>query len=895
MKKFLKITAIVLLVIIAAMVIIPFAFKGKIVELVKTEINNSVNAKVDFQGFSLSLFSSFPDFNFGINGLSVVGIDKFESDTLAYIDNLHLVLDLGSVISGDSYEIKSISIDKPYINVKILKDGSTNYDIAKEDTTAVDTSTNESGTFHMSLQKFKIKDAKIVYDDHDGDMTAILEGADFLMKGDLTESTTELNLISTIESFSFFMENISYMKRSKLDFEAKIGADLDKFLFTFKENKLKINNLTLLFDGWVAMPDDDISMDITYSAPKADFKTLLSLVPAIYLTDMEGLKASGKAAFSGFVKGIYNDELMPAFGVKMNIENGNFQYPDLPQAVEDVQVNAEIISPSSDFDKITIDVSKFHFNIAKNPMDIVINLSTPISDPNVDAKFEGKFNLADVGKFYPLDEGMLVNGLLDMNVKLKGKQSSIDKGKYAEFQSEGYLKLKDMNYSDKDMPDGVSISNAEMEFNPRYIALTAFNATYLKNTIAADGKLTNYIDYAFGDGTLGGNLTLKSEYLNLDELLASDDTSATLPEDTSAMEAFMVPENIDFTLNAFVGRIKYDNININSLYGKIRVAETRVNMEDLNMELLGGSLNLNGFYSTIDQDKPSVSMVLGINSFDIKSSYDAFNTVKILAPISKYISGNFSSLMTYNSEMDLAMNPVYSSLDAYGLIKTSALSIQGSPSFSKIASELKYDKLNNLKANPMMIDFTITDGNLEVKPFDVVIDQIPAHVSGTANINRTVNYKMAMEIPSSKLGASATSMINNLQSQAKSAGVNLGNTETIPVNIFINGPGNNPDVKVAVTNPAQDLQDQLENIVKDEIKKVQVQAKEEIEKKKQELLDEGEKLKKQAQDSINAVLEKQKLELEKKKAELEQQKKEAEDKAKKKLEEEAKKKLKKFF
>ena len=391
MKKFIKIFSIVIVLLLASMIVLPYIFKDKIVELVKTEINKSVNAEVDFKDFSLSLFRSFPDFSFGIEGLEVINKEPFSGDTLMYVDKIFLSLDLSSVFGGEAYEIKTIKIKDPKIFVKVLPDGSASYDIALADSTDVEEveeeDSGESSAFAMKLKRFTISNAQIVYKDMEGDMYAQIDDWDLNLRGDFTESTTDLDLNTAIQSLTYKMDGVSYLKRGKLTFDATIGADLDNFKFTFKDNKLTLNNLLLAFEGWLAMPDEDITMDMVFNAPKADFKTLLSLVPAMYLSDMDGLTAEGKAGFSGFAKGTYNEESMPAFGVKMEVENGRFQYPDLPQAVENVNVLAEVNSPSSDLDAMTIDVSKFHFEVAKNPMDIFLKLKTPMSDPNIDARF----------------------------------------------------------------------------------------------------------------------------------------------------------------------------------------------------------------------------------------------------------------------------------------------------------------------------------------------------------------------------------------------------------------------------------------------------------------------------------------------------------------------------
>ena len=59
MKKILKWTGISLLLIIVLIILLPFIFKDKIIQTVKDEANKSLNAKVDFGDFDISLISYF--------------------------------------------------------------------------------------------------------------------------------------------------------------------------------------------------------------------------------------------------------------------------------------------------------------------------------------------------------------------------------------------------------------------------------------------------------------------------------------------------------------------------------------------------------------------------------------------------------------------------------------------------------------------------------------------------------------------------------------------------------------------------------------------------------------------------------------------------------------------
>ena len=895
MKKGIKITGIVLGVLIILMIALPFIFKDRIVKIVKEEINNSLNAKVDFDGFGLTLFRSFPDFSFDIQGMTVVGVDRFEGDTLTAIDNIYLSIDLASVISGE-YKINSIEVDHPIINLKVLRDGKTNWDIEKVDSIAVakvEESVKEESTddskFQMQLQKFTINNAKIVYDDLEGNMFTNIIGLNLVLSGDFTESITDIDLKSNIDAMTYRMDGMNYLKSAKMSFDANIIANLDSSKYTFNKNLFKVNGLGLAFDGFVAMPDNNIVMDLKYHALEASFKSLLSMIPAIYMTDFEGLKTSGKFSMTGWAKGVYNDFSMPAFGMKLNVKDAMFQYPDLPQKVDQINMQMTIESPSSDMDKMKIDVEQFHFSMAANPMDIKLKLRTPMSDPDIDAKFKGRFDLASIQKVYPLDEGMAMSGIFKADLAFKGKQSALDKGYYSKFKASGSLQIRNMDYKDADLPEGIHISKAQMNFTPRYIDLSEFKMTYNKNTMKLTGKLRNYMDYAMSDGTLKGNMTFSADYLDLNQLMGGESNSATnisnddidtpanvetIEEEISIVE---IPDNIDFTMVAAIGRVKYDDLTMKTVYGKLRIAQQRVKIEDFHMDMLNGKMIMNGYYSTLNPEKPEVGLVMGIKNFDIKKSYDAFVAIQKFAPIAGTAHGNYTTMLRFNADLDSKMEPVLNTVNAAGLLSLSKVEIKGSKTFAELAKALNYDELNNISTKAFDVPFKIKDGKLLVKKFNVEVDGIPMTIDGVTYLNQDIDYNIDMQVPREKLGSDANKMINSLVSQANSAGVNASVGETINVKAKVTGTTSSPKIDLNYKEAAADVKAQVMEEAQKQVDELKKQAEAEYEKQKKELEEKARK------------------EYEKQKAALEKRKKEEEEKAKKKLEEEANKLLDDWF
>ena len=87
MKKALKITGITLISLIVLLAIIPFAFEGKIYEIVQKKANENLNATVSFTDVDLSLLRNFPHLRVSIEGLKVVNKAPFDSVKLAQIEN----------------------------------------------------------------------------------------------------------------------------------------------------------------------------------------------------------------------------------------------------------------------------------------------------------------------------------------------------------------------------------------------------------------------------------------------------------------------------------------------------------------------------------------------------------------------------------------------------------------------------------------------------------------------------------------------------------------------------------------------------------------------------------------------------------------------------------------
>ena len=400
LKRILKWSGITILLLLILIVAAPFIFKDKIVQIVKEEANKNLNAKVDFGEFDLTLFSSFPDFRFKIQKVSVINIEPFKGDTLAYIKELSFDLNIKSVISGDKYQINSLIIDEPKINGIVMADGKANWDIAKAstDTAAVEPADTSATKFALKLKSLQIKHANITYNDMQGNMSAALKDMNYTLSGDFTQDNFILSNLLEIAELSYNMGGVGYLTKAKTRFKADLDMDMPNMKFTFKENEFDLNELALTFDGFVSMPKDDIGMDLKFAAKQTEFKSILSLIPSVYSKDFASVKTEGKLKLDGMAKGTMHtsadgkSDTYPSFEVNLGIADAMFKYPSLPKSVNNINIDVHVENKKDYLDATVIDVNKFHLEMAGNPINMWAHVKTPISDPDLAAEIKGVIN-----------------------------------------------------------------------------------------------------------------------------------------------------------------------------------------------------------------------------------------------------------------------------------------------------------------------------------------------------------------------------------------------------------------------------------------------------------------------------------------------------------------------
>ncbi|MGN6508862.1 MAG: AsmA family protein [Chitinophaga sp.] len=827
LKKVLKGIGIGLLVLIALLIAIPYFFKGQIMAKIKSELNKSLNAKVEFKDVDLSLFRQFPRLAVALDELAVTGVDHFEGDTLLAVKRLDLAVNLMSVIKGERIDVQNVVLQQPRIYAIVDEEGRANWDIAKPDTAAASAEPTDtsSGDFALSLRQYSIENATIKYDDHEGHMHLNIEGLNHKGKGDFTQDQFVLQTSTTTESLSFAYGFIPYLLNSRVEILSDIKIDNNTDTYSFKTDNISVNNLKLSTEGFVQLLNDSsYKMDVQFKSPSTDFKDILSLIPSVYSKDFASIKTSGNASFSGFVKGLYAGEQMPAYGLHLGVKNGFFQYPDLPKPVKNIQLAVNVSNADGVPDHTIVDVQQAHLEMDDSPVDMRLMIKTPVSDLYLDAAAKGKLDLGKVGQFIKFEKGTQLAGLLDADLQARGYMSALENEQYEKFNASGKLVVTDLLYKSGDYPEGIKVTSLHMQFNPKNVTVPDFNGQYLGTNFSATGEVNNLLAYALRNEALNGRLALKADQLDLNKWMGEESAAETpsAPADTAAATPFAVPNNLDFTVQAQVDKVHYDKVDLNDLSGSLLIKDETVTLKNIKANTLQGSMKIDGTYSTKnDKDHPDISLAYDVKELDVQQTFNAFNTVQKLMPIGQFLSGKLSSQLTVKGKLGKDMSPQLNTLSGDGNLLLIQGFLKKFAPLDQLATQLNINALQNISVRDIKNYFAFRNGRMTVNPFRVKLPNMNMLIGGSHGFDQSMDYTMQLALPRELLGQKGNALVNNLVSQATSKGIPVEVSDTVYLNVLLGGnimkPSVKTDLKEVAGKAAENLKDQATAMIKNKV------------------------------------------------------------------------------
>lgn len=818
-KKVLKITGITLLILLAIIIAVPLFLQGKIEEIIKNKVNNSINATLDFEDANLSLLKSFPNANVELTKLSLVNKAPFEGDTLFASSEIELAMSIKELFKSadEPIVIKTLNIDGAKLHIKADAEGNANYDIAKEEEESPSATSEEpSDNFTLNMDSYAITNSEIIYDDLGSGMKLEVSEMNHSGTGDLSLERSELKTL-TDALVSFEMDSTKYLNKNKINLDALIGIDLSENKYSFLENKAMINQLPLVFDGFVRVNEDNQEVDITFKTPSSDFKNFLAVIPEAYAANIENVQTTGNFEVNGEFKGVVDEEHIPTFKIAINSENASFKYPDLPKSVRNVYIDTEINNETGITEDTYVNINKLSFLIDEDKFNLNVKIRELMGNTKVNAHMDGTINLENISQAYPVPGDYNLKGILNADITTAFDMASLEKKQYQNTKTNGKASVSGFEYASEELKNQVAINAAAVTFNPNTVTLDSFKGKTGSTDFDAKGTLTNLLGFMFNNENIEGNFTLASNQFALNDFMVeeTEEVSEALEDGTGSTptgeERIKIPSFLDCTVEASANTVVYDNLNLKNVKGTLLIKDETATVKNLTSDLFGGTLGMSGSVST-KEEASTFDMDLGMSNFNIGESFAGLDMLKTLTPLAAALQGKLNSDIKISGILkdDFTPNLATISGNLLAELLSPKLDAQKAPLVSSLDSKLNFLDTKEINLDGLKTALSFDNGTVKVKPFSLKYKDININVDGSHTFDKQMQYKATLDVPAKYLGAEVNKLIAQMNDQS------LGEV-TVPVTANIGGDFTNPSVSTDLTSSVKTLTSKLVEMQKNKL------------------------------------------------------------------------------
>lgn len=417
----------------------------RLTPIVQKQLKNYVSCPAEIRNVELTFFSSFPEFALKIDGITLINpMQGAQNDTLLSSGTLKATIEIREFVKNNKVILTDILFENLRANVFSNIHGKTNYDVFITDSTVQDTSAFENPFELVKLDKLAVKNANISYIDLKSKMSASLNNLDAEMLMDMKKSVINLMLNANTPHISFKTDSTIFLNNANVELKIPAQFDMDKMHLTLDKSEILVNGLKAGILGNVNLKNDIVT-NLEFETAAYPLKDLLALVPAEYLTSLEGMNLSGIISSKGTVIGTFNNNSMPVIDVTAALNKGDFAYNALPVKLREMNGNLRVLLDMNNKSQSHITINEFSTLTGNSRIEGKGLIDQIMLDDMIfDLDLKMGLSLADLKPFMPEGMNMSFSGIANGNAKTKFRLSDAMNADIEKMNITGFLDARNL-------------------------------------------------------------------------------------------------------------------------------------------------------------------------------------------------------------------------------------------------------------------------------------------------------------------------------------------------------------------------------------------------------------------------------------------------------------------
>ena len=484
-----------------------------------------------------------------------------------------------------------------------------------------------------------------------------------------------------------------------------------------------------------SLQDVPVEADLTGACNLAELKQVLP---------MDSIDFSGMLSFDVKVNGKYAPakRLFPHTTATIDIRDGFVKTKYYPYPVEKIGLHALVTSQTGTMKDVSITLKPLTFLFEGKTFTLNSSLNN-LDDLAYDIQAKG---VIDLGKIYKVfsQKGMTLDGYIETDLSLKGRQSDATAGRYERLKNTGSLSLHNISFTSELFPKPFIIRTGNFRFDQDKVWFDQFRADYGTSDFNLKGAVSNILDYAISKGgTLKGDFQLNSDLLNVDEFTAfAPATQASSPSRETGV--VIIPADLEIMFRAAIRSAAFQGLKINDLKGELDLKKGILVMKETGFSLIDCKVMMDATYGSITPQKAFFDFHLKAEDFDIKRACNEIAMIRELASSAEKAEGIVSMDYTLKGRLNGEMYPVLPSLEGGGTVSVKKVKFYGLKLFNDISKGTQKEGLNNPDMTKVDIKSTIKNNTITLEQFKFKVKGIRVRISGTTTFDSRLNMKIRL-------------------------------------------------------------------------------------------------------------------------------------------------------
>jgi len=495
-----------------------------------------------------------------------------------------------------------------------------------------------------------------------------------------------------------------------------------------------------------ALRDIPVDANITAGCNLAELRQVLP---------MDSIDLSGMLDLDVKVKGKYNPEkkLFPITTARISLKEGSLKTKYYPGPLERIAVLAEVTNSTGTMKDLKVKIQPLTFLFEGKPFTLNASLEN-FDDMHYMVQSQGVIDLGRIYKVFS-QEGLALDGHIETNLSLNGRQSDAIAGRLEKLRNSGTLNLRNIALTSVNYPSPFIIRTGDFKFDQDKIWFKNFLATYGRSDFRLKGFLQNAISYMLAQGrTLKGNFELKSDFIDVDEFMvfapADENGSAGKPVSVSKSPGaektgvILLPRDLDIDFDADVKRTSFEGLEIRDLKGGIDLKEGILVLNETSFNLIDCKVAMDATYGSVNPEKGFFEFHIRAENFDIRRAYNEVAMIREMAPSAGKAEGIVSLDYTVKGMLNAEMFPIMPSLEGGGVFSLKKIKVSGLKLFNDISKGTQKEGISNPDLSKVDIKSTIDNNTITLEQFKFKVKGIRVRISGTTTFDSKLNLKVRL-------------------------------------------------------------------------------------------------------------------------------------------------------